>query len=195
MIYFLFSSFLLFSFLVYGQDPLSKSSDATVTAAPQKTEVPNQPQDLKNENAQEKPVTQEGNSNLKKTNFVYDENEGRDPFKKYVDPKSALQASVKLQSPTESEIPVEQRRTITTAILPIDVQLVGVIYGPPNSVALFKVNGAKGIARLRTGAEIGRFEGRILKIKKDSVDVEQIKLIDGQRIPEKLTFELRTKKN
>ena len=132
---------------------------------------------------------------LKKNVFTYDPAEGRDPFKIFREipifvggpnPDPKINEGPKLPNHLE--------KNIRTVLIPNEIKLVGVLYRKADSIALISVIGVKGLNRLKINSPIGRNDGKIIDIKRDQVVIEQIKDFDGQKFTEKVTLEVRPKK-
>jgi Tfp pilus assembly protein PilP len=129
--------------------------------------------------------------NESKNDFEYNENEGRDPFKRYRDPSLILQSK---QDPKKEEIDLAllKIRNIKTILVPVDVILLGIVYNKDNPVAAIKVKEGK-TYYMKKNDQIGRNEGKIVDITSNSVLIEQFRNFDGQKILEKVV--LKFKKN
>lgn len=128
-----------------------------------------------------------------KKEFNYNENEGRDPFKSYKDPNMVVTEKPTgekgEQQPQEEKILV---RNIKTIAVPADVVLLGVVYNKDNPVAAIKVIDGK-TYYMRKQDSIGRYDGKIIDITRNTVVIQQTRDFDGQKNVEKVI--LKFKKN
>lgn len=127
-----------------------------------------------------------------KKEFNYNENEGRDPFKPYKDPNMVV-----IEKPTgeKTDQPQEEKvlvRNIKTIAVPADVVLLGIVYNKENPVAAIKVIDGK-TYYMRKQDSIGRYEGKIIEITRNTVVIQQTRDFDGQKNIEKVV--LKFKKN
>lgn len=130
-------------------------------------------------------------SDLKKE-FNYNENEGRDPFKPYKDPNIVVldkPPGERTQQQQEEKILV---RNIKTIAVPADIVLLGIVYNKDNPVAAIKVIDGK-TYYMRKQDSIGRYEGKIIEITRNTVVIQQTRDFDGQKNIEKVV--LKFKKN
>ncbi len=132
---------------------------------------------------------------LKKNTFTYDSNEGRDPFKIFREvPIFGSGPNPDPKSNEGPKLPNHAEKNIRTALIPNDIKLVGILFRKADSIALISVIGVKGLNRLKINSPIGRNDGKIIEIKRDQVVIEQIKDFDGQKFTEKVTLDVRPKK-
>jgi Tfp pilus assembly protein PilP len=127
-----------------------------------------------------------------KKEFNYNENEGRDPFKPYKDPNMVVidkPTGEKTDQPQEEKVLV---RNIKTIAVPADVVLLGIVYNKDNPVAAIKVIDGK-TYYMRKQDSIGRYEGKIIDITRNTVVIQQARDFDGQKNIEKVV--LKFKKN
>ncbi len=124
-----------------------------------------------------------------KSDFEYNENEGRDPFKRYRDPNLIFQS--RQDSKKEEVDPALLKiKTIKTVLVPGDVILLGIVYNKDNPVAAIKVKEGK-TYYMKKNDQIGRNEGKIVDITSNSVMIEQFRNFDGQKILEKITLKFK----
>lgn len=128
-----------------------------------------------------------------KKEFVYNESEGRDPFKIYRDPSVIIPEKVNTETRhNEDKTDKIMARNIHTISLPSEVVLLGVVYNKDNPVAAIKVLDGK-TYYMRKNDTIGRHEGKIVEITRNTVLIEQFREFDGQKNLEKIV--LKFKKN
>lgn len=128
-------------------------------------------------------------SDLKKE-FIYNENEGRDPFKVYRDPTIMMSEKTTETKPTEEKSDKVLVRNIKTISVPTDVVLLGIVYNKDNPVAAIKVTDGK-TYYMRKNDTIGRHEGKIVDITRNTVHIEQYREFDGQKNLEKIVLKFR----
>ncbi len=132
---------------------------------------------------------------LKKNTFTYDSNEGRDPFKIFREvPIFGTGPGPDPKANEGPKLPNHSEKNIRTALIPNEIKLVGILFRKADSIALISVIGVKGLNRLKINSPIGRNDGKIIDIKRDQVVIEQIKDFDGQKFTEKVTLDVRPKK-
>lgn len=132
---------------------------------------------------------------LKNNNFTYDINEGRDPFKIFREiPLFVPGNETKTKDISKPEVVFNGQKTILTAVVPIDVVVMGILFKKIDPIALVSVKGVKGINKLMVNSPIGRNEGKVIEIKKDQIVIEQVKDFDGQKFTEKVVLKVREKK-
>lgn len=193
-----FSTWIHFIFLVvfkiqisYGNENKNLSTDVNQATAPvlieesKKNEVGKKPSEV---NLNTQPIN---NTTLApevlptaiESKFNYDPKEGRDPFKIYREftPESAIR--------TNDNQVVKKEISISTALIPSDVTLVGIMFRLNNSTAAIKVKGGKTYF-LKVKDKIGRYEGKIISITDKEVVIEQIKEFDGEKKVETVTLKM-----
>lgn len=129
-----------------------------------------------------------------KKEFIYNESEGRDPFKVYRDPTVLVNEKANSDS-HQSEQKSDNKllaRNIKTISVPNEVILLGIVYNKDNPVAAIKVLDGK-TYYMRKNDLIGRHEGKIVEITRNTVLIEQYREFDGQKNLEKVV--LKFKKN
>lgn len=132
---------------------------------------------------------------MKKNNFSYDGNEGRDPFKVFREIPFAPDPNGKPNPGSTNPNPQPvMTEGILTAIVPGDVTIVGILNKKEDPIVLVKVRNVKGIFKLKMNSRIGRNEGRVIDIQKDKMTVEQVRDFDGQKFTEKVEMKIREKK-
>lgn len=168
---------LLFSFQVFAQEPQNVEA-ATFSEDPSATA----------------PITDENqatamSSDLRKE-FTYNENDGRDPFKIYRDPTIMAMDKNPESKPTEEKSDKILIRNIKTISVPTDVVLLGIVYNKDNPVAAIKVTDGK-TYYMRKNDTIGRHDGKIVDITRNTVHIEQYREFDGQKNLEKIVLKFR----
>lgn len=128
-----------------------------------------------------------------KKEFVYNESEGRDPFKVYRDPSVIIPEKINTETRhLDDKTDKVLVRNIHTISIPAEVVLLGVVYNKDNPVAAIKVLDGK-TYYMRKNDTIGRHEGKIVEITRNTVLIEQYREFDGQKNLEKIV--LKFKKN
>lgn len=122
-----------------------------------------------------------------KKEFFYNENEGRDPFKPYKDPALANVERVASTNPSNEKVLV---RSIKNIAVPDEVILLGIVHNKDKPVAAIKVIDGK-TYYMRKNDLIGKHEGRIVDITRNTVIVEQYREFDGQKNLEKIVLKFR----
>lgn len=129
-----------------------------------------------------------------KKEFIYNESEGRDPFKVYRDPTVIVNDKSNSEN-HQTEQKSDNKllaRNIKTISVPNEVILLGIVYNKDNPVAAIKVLDGK-TYYMRKNDLIGRHEGKIVEITRNTVLIEQYREFDGQKNLEKVV--LKFKKN
>jgi Tfp pilus assembly protein PilP len=132
---------------------------------------------------------------MKKNNFNYDSNDGRDPFKIFRETPTFPTGPVTQGPGPKPENNAPPEKSIHTAMVPGEIIVQGILYRKNDPIVLISVRGIRGLNKLKLNSPIGRNEGKIVDIQRDRIVIEQVKDFDGQKFTEKLILKVREKKN